>query len=192
MENNANGGNNSANIVNNLNYNSNHSNGMYNSNLSGPSMTDEIYINSKIGVGNNPGIFKRRVYDAVFGHLEFDSYVWEIIDTVEFQRLRNLKQLGNVHYIFPGATHTRFEHCIGTAHLSNTLVTKMYNGIMCGSNSNSNFGKSYYSLHSSGGGYNDSNVQFNIKAVTLAGLLHDLGHGPFSHLFDRRVLRSLE
>ena len=104
----------------------------------------------------------RTIYDVVHGHIILDKYVWDFIDTPEFQRLRNLKQLGNTHYIFPSATHSRFEHSIGVAYLSNKLINHL--------SSESNFE----------------------KTITLAGLCHDLGHGPFSHLFDRGVLKTLE
>jgi HD superfamily phosphohydrolase len=127
----------------------------------------------------------RKVYDAVFGHLDFDNYVWEIIDTVEFQRLRNLKQLGNVHFVYPGGNHTRFEHSLGVANLSSKLIAHLLSGL----NKNEYFNISSFNTSIPKISINDD---FNIKAVTLAGLLHDLGHGPFSHLFDRKVIKYLE
>ena len=63
--------------------------------------------------------------DAVHGHIEIPSYCFEFIDTVEFQRLRNIKQLGPVYLVFEGATHTRFGHSIGVSHLSNKLITSL-------------------------------------------------------------------
>lgn len=120
----------------------------------------------------NSNLSRRKVLDAIFGHLEFDNYVWEIVDTVEFQRLRNLKQLGNCHFIYPGGTHTRFEHSLGVAHLSNKLVAHL--------------------LNDQAGYSTNKKDNFYIQGITLAGLLHDLGHGPFSHLFDRKVIKFLE
>lgn len=51
--------------------------------------------------------------DPIHGKIELPDYVQKIINTEEFQRLRNLRQLGLSHWIFPGAIHTRYEHCIG-------------------------------------------------------------------------------
>lgn len=88
---------------------------------------------------------------------------WQFIDKFEFQRLRNLKQLGNSHYIFYGATHTRFEHCIGTANLAYKTI---------------NYLNSQLSYMSS------EELNYKKESLALAGLLHDIGHGPYSHLFD--------
>ena len=98
--------------------------------------------------------------------MEFDSWVMDFIDTPEFQRLRNIKQLGSGYYVFPGASHNRFEHCLGVAHLSNSLLKKIYQ---------------------SQPEYNREK-EHDLECVTLAGLCHDLGHGPFSHVFDNDVV----
>ena len=95
---------------------------------------------------------------------------WDFIDTEEFQRLRNLKQLGNAYYVFPGASHTRFEHSIGTSYLSSMLLKILDEKII------KEFKPTYLEKSS----------------IALAGLLHDLGHGPYSHLFDRMVIKYLQ
>jgi HD superfamily phosphohydrolase len=78
------------------------------------------------------------------------------MDTPEFERLRRIKQLGLAHYIYPSATHTRFEHCLGVMHLAGELLKEI----------------------------SDSVTPRERELVQLAGLLHDVGHVAFSHLFD--------
>ena len=51
--------------------------------------------------------------DVIYGRISYPKVIYEIVDTEEFQRLRNIKQLGASSYVFPGGTHTRFEHCLG-------------------------------------------------------------------------------
>eukprot|EP00759_Apiculatamorpha_spiralis_P017813 PhF_6_TR23920/c0_g1_i1/m.33485 len=65
------------------------------------------------------------VLDRVYEHITLPQIVFDIIDTPEFQRLRGLKQLGFTSWLYPGATHTRFEHSVGVAHLANTMVKKL-------------------------------------------------------------------
>lgn len=97
------------------------------------------------------------IFDIIHGPIKICQDAKRIIDTPEYQRLRNIKQLGCVSYVFPCATHTRFEHSIGVYHLA-----KKYMDIL----NNNYFTKIEY------------------KLISIAALIHDLGHGPFSHLFD--------
>ena len=55
----------------------------------------------------------KNIYDPIHGFIEIPPLMQKIIDTTEFQRLRDLKQLGAVQFVYPSATHTRFEHSIG-------------------------------------------------------------------------------
>lgn len=82
------------------------------------------------------------------------------MDTPEFNRLRRIKQLGLAHYVFPSATHTRFEHCIGVMNLAGKVVDIL----------NSHLPNSISPREKS--------------LVQLAGLFHDVGHTAFSHLMD--------
>ena len=93
---------------------------------------------------------------------------WDIIDTEQFQRLRYLKQLGCVNYVFPTAVHNRFEHCIGTGYIARKLMHKLK--------------KKQPALEIR---------ERDVLNVSIAGLCHDLGHGPFSHVFDNHFLRTI-
>ncbi|XP_056453178.1 deoxynucleoside triphosphate triphosphohydrolase SAMHD1-like [Gadus chalcogrammus] len=99
--------------------------------------------------------------DPIHGHIELHPLLVKIIDTPQFQRLRNIKQLGGVYYVFPGASHNRFEHSIGVGYLAGELVK---------------------SLQKKQPGLKID--ERDVLCVQIAGLCHDLGHGPFSHLFD--------
>tara|TARA_Y100000389_G_scaffold190142_1_gene214676 strand:+ start:415 stop:1611 length:1197 start_codon:yes stop_codon:yes gene_type:complete len=98
------------------------------------------------------------LYDPIHGLITVSPLAKKIIDTEEFQRLRNIKQLGCCYYVFPGASHNRFEHSIGVYHLANKYIDIL--------NKNEEFSER------------------EIICITIAGLIHDIGHGPFSHLFD--------
>ncbi|CAG8823722.1 483_t:CDS:2, partial [Gigaspora margarita] len=110
---------------------------------------------------------KKLIKDPIHGYMEFENWALKFIDTPQFQRLRDIKQLGTAFYVFPGATHTRFEYSLGTAHLAYTLTKKLQE--QQGENNND---------------------ERNLKCVTLAALCHDLGHGPYSHLFDRDFIKN--
>jgi HD superfamily phosphohydrolase len=101
--------------------------------------------------------------DPVHGHIELDPLMVKFIDTPQFQRLRYIKQLGGAYYVYPGASHNRFEHSIGVCYLAGQMVESL---------------KSKQKLD-----IDDKDV----LCVKLAGLCHDLGHGPFSHLFEKVV-----
>ncbi|XP_076855183.1 deoxynucleoside triphosphate triphosphohydrolase SAMHD1-like isoform X2 [Brachyhypopomus gauderio] len=107
-------------------------------------------------------VHKQVFNDSVHGHIELHPLLVKIVDTPEFQRLRNIKQLGAGYYVFPGASHNRFEHSIGVAHLAGKLVQRLRS---C-----------------------QEELRIDDKdelCVQIAGLCHDLGHGPFSHVFER-------
>ncbi|XP_039460174.1 deoxynucleoside triphosphate triphosphohydrolase SAMHD1-like [Oreochromis aureus] len=108
--------------------------------------------------------------DPIHGHIELHPLLVKIIDTPQFQRLRKIKQLGGGYYVFPGASHNRFEHSVGVGHLAGELVKALR-------------AKQLEELEqepSMDSLINDRDV----LCVQIAGLCHDLGHGPFSHVFD--------
>uniref|UniRef100_A0A3P9DMW5 HD/PDEase domain-containing protein n=1 Tax=Maylandia zebra TaxID=106582 RepID=A0A3P9DMW5_9CICH len=117
----------------------------------------------------NSFLFFTQVFnDPIHGHIELPPLLVKIIDTPQFQRLRKIKQLGGGYYVFPGASHNRFEHSVGVGHLAGELVKALRAKQLEEPSLNSE------SL------INDRDV----LCVQIAGLCHDLGHGPFSHVFD--------
>jgi HD superfamily phosphohydrolase len=111
----------------------------------------------------------QRVRDPVHGLIVFakdgdaarrDQAAWAIINTPEFQRLRRIRQLGVTEFTFPGATHTRFAHSIGVFHTARCLVEVIHRLRPVGFDSH------------------------RADVAVLAALVHDLGHGPFSHAFE--------
>uniref|UniRef100_UPI00358EFFD1 deoxynucleoside triphosphate triphosphohydrolase SAMHD1-like n=1 Tax=Myxine glutinosa TaxID=7769 RepID=UPI00358EFFD1 len=70
---------------------------------------------------NQPKVFN----DPVHGHIELPSLLVKIVDTPQFQRLRDIKQLGGAHFVYPGATHTRFEHSLGVGYLAGLLIKSL-------------------------------------------------------------------
>lgn len=105
------------------------------------------------------------INDPIHGHIEFHPLLIRIIDTPQFQRLRYIKQLGGGYYVFPGASHNRFEHSLGVGYLAGRLVREL--------------SEKQPELQIS---------ERDILCVQIAGLCHDLGHGPFSHMFDGRFI----
>ncbi len=108
------------------------------------------------------------IYDNIHGYITLDSIATSIVNTPIFQRLRNIHQTGVLYLVFPTATHSRFEHSIGTYHLATKMITNIRK--------------------------NQPDLEITDEIITLigiAGLCHDLGHMMFSHLFDDHFLVDL-
>ena len=108
------------------------------------------------------------ISDRVYEHITLPPIVIRAVDTTYFQRLRGLKQLGVSSFLYPSAVHTRFEHSIGVAYLAQRFLETIR--------------KTQPELQIS---------DRDVELAMLAGLCHDIGHGPFSHLFEDVITRSL-
>jgi putative nucleotidyltransferase with HDIG domain len=97
------------------------------------------------------------IRDPLYGNISISSAQKKIIDTPEVQRLRRLKQLGLSSLVYPSATHSRFEHSLGVMHLAGEMAEMI--GLS----------------------------KQEVKLYRIAGLLHDTGHGPFSHASERVI-----
>ncbi|AOQ23322.1 Deoxyguanosinetriphosphate triphosphohydrolase-like protein [Moorella thermoacetica] len=107
------------------------------------------------------------IRDPIFGFITINEWEREIIDHWAFQRLRRIKQLAWTDMVYPGATHSRFEHSLGVMH----IATQMFDAIV---HKNAEFLKSEMN-------FTDAGFQRDRVLVRLASLLHDVGHAPFSH-----------
>lgn len=97
-----------------------------------------------------------------FSPTEFENVLWAVINTAPFQRLRRIRQLGFSDLVFPGATHSRFAHCVGVFHTARMLMKII---------------KKYLQRNKH---YSEAKAQVALAAA----LVHDVGHGPFSHSFE--------
>ncbi|MBC8539219.1 HD domain-containing protein [Christensenellaceae bacterium NSJ-63] len=109
----------------------------------------------------------KKIRDVVYGFVILDEQECAIIDHPVFQRLRRIRQLSLTDMVYPGATHTRFEHSIGVMQ----MATDMFDCII---NNNKRILEKEYSLDETG-------IKRARKVIRLAALLHDIGHAPFSH-----------
>jgi uncharacterized protein len=113
-------------------------------------------------------IIKRKIInDPVYGFINTSTeLIYEIIQHPYFQRLRRIKQLGLTDLVYPGALHTRFHHALGAMHL---------------------MGEALKSLRAKGNEISD----LEYEAAQIAILLHDIGHGPFSHVLEASLLTGV-
>jgi len=103
------------------------------------------------------------IKDPLYGYIRITDIERRIIDTQPVQRLRRIRQLSGAEYAYPAANHTRFEHVLGTMYLAGILVQSIPIDL--------------------------SNQE--IQRIKLAALLHDVGHAPFSHLFEPLLAKYL-
>jgi len=103
----------------------------------------------------------KQIFCPIHGIIGITPLMKKIIDTPEFKRLHGLRQLGAAYLVYPSANHTRFEHSIGVAHLAGIMIKHLQQ--------------------------NQPELEITdriVELVQIAGLVHDIGHGPFSHMYD--------
>ena len=131
--------------------------------------------------------------DPVHGYISMTRLAVSIIDTSPFKRLERLHQLGSCFHVFRGATHTRFEHSLGTYHLAGRLTDCIRKRTPVGELnrwlSEIPELKSYYHRRMDKEAALFDN--YVVELIKIAALCHDLGHGPLSHVFDDIFLRDL-
>ena len=124
--------------------------------------TFEMYFTAI--VSEQPLNKKKIINDPVLGFINIQSeIVFDLIEQPVFQRLRRIKQLGMSYLVFPGANHSRFEHALGTTHLMRQAISVLrLKGVEI--------------------------TNEEADAVTIAILLHDIGHAPFSHVLENTLV----
>jgi uncharacterized protein len=106
------------------------------------------------------------INDPVYGFIKIPyDIVFDLIEHPLFQRLRRIRQLGLTHFVYPGANHTRFQHAVGAMHLMGLAIEV---------------------IRSKGHAISEEEA----RAVTIAILLHDIGHGPFSHSLEHSLIKN--
>ena len=97
------------------------------------------------------------IQDTIFGSMKFERPILDLLETLEIQRLNGIRQLGLTYLVFPGANHTRIEHSLGCCHLAQRIGEVL------------------------------QLPKEEVLAVAAAALLHDIGHGPYSHTLEYYV-----
>ena len=105
----------------------------------------------------------KRITDLIHGTIGLSELEIELLSTKAFQRLRNVKQLGLAHFVFPSADYSRLSHSIGVNHVTGRILDALKQ------NAEQDISDKEYELY------------------RLAGLMHDIGHYPFSHTFENAV-----
>ncbi|NQU34661.1 MAG: HD domain-containing protein, partial [Bacteroidetes bacterium] len=112
---------------------------------------------------------KRKIFnDPVYGFVTIpNELIFDLVEHQSFQRLRRIKQLGLTHLVYPGALHTRFQHSLGAMHLMSKAVSELRFK-----------------------GHDITDEEF--LGVTTAILLHDIGHGPYSHALEHSIVDNVD
>lgn len=138
--------------------------------------------------------FNGNILDPIHGLIRLSDIEKWFLYQEQFSRLRNIRQNTFVYYVFPSANHSRFEHSIGVMHLATKILENTISNHHAGA-----YRKSKHDVNSNSQGFNFLNIdelysenvhlkQIHLQELRLAALMHDIGHGPFSHKFDSFTL----
>lgn len=119
--------------------------------------------------------YSSKICDPIHGFIRFNESERELIDSPAFQRLRYIHQMGVTYLIYPGATHSRFEHSLGVMQ----LATLIYDALLA---------KSYPESIQRSLPQGEEEIAYYREIVRMAALAHDLGHLPFSHTAEEALL----
>lgn len=119
----------------------------------------------------------KKIYDSVHGFIHVDEYEKELIDSLPFQRLHYIRQLGIAYLVYPGATHTRFEHSLGVMSLATLMFEKICKSVRP---------DVFHFVPRKG----SADFLYWRRVIRMAALCHDLGHLPFSHVAEKDLLGS--
>jgi len=126
--------------------------------------------------------FNAQVRDPIYGYIDYVKELeGSVMDSWVLQRLRYIYQLQAAHFVYPGATHTRFSHALGVMHSSYRYISFVIRTAAITGSLSEEARKTAIEKQ-----------RELIFATRLLGLLHDIGHGPFSHAFDKYVLSKKE
>jgi len=113
--------------------------------------------------------YKEPIRDPIWQHIYFSEFLLKIISLKPFQELNDIKQLGPAYLVYPGATHTRLSHSLGTFHIAKRIINSLVKRHI------------------------KNNLTLNgVKAFLCAALLHDLGHYPFAHSLKELAVEDHE
>jgi HD superfamily phosphohydrolase len=144
--------------------------------------------------GFHPLSLCRAILDPLHGLIRFTDEEVKVISSPLFQRLRKIKQNGLLHYIFPSATHTRFEHSLGVLFVADSMLQNLiYNSVASGKKlTQPETGQPGQAIDFAKVCQNEETAKYIYKITRLAALVHDLGHGPLSHTFDSFAPKSID
>ena len=130
----------------------------------------------------------KSIRDPVYGTIRFSEEEMRVIDSEVFHRLHRIRQNGMLYLVFPAATHTRFEHSLGVVHIAQSILTNLLVNSSVAARKST---PTVASLKRAKAGQainfaelDNEQLDYIFRVTRLAALVHDLGHGPFSHTFD--------